>query len=172
MIDRIQDLVRQELTRGARTIGALVAGVTPDEARRRPSPEAWSLLEVVCHLEDEERLDFRPRLDSVLHRPGEPWAPIDPAGWVTARRYNERDLGEALRGFLAERERSLAWLDTLAAPDWSREHRASFGPITAGDLLASWAAHDLLHTRQLVELGRARLLAQTAPYRTQYAGDW
>ena len=172
MIGRIQDLVRQELTRGARTIGALVAGVTPDEARRRPSPEAWSLLEVVCHLEDEERLDFRPRLDSVLHRPGEPWAPIDPAGWVTARRYNERDLGEALRGFLAERERSLAWLDTLAAPDWSREHRASFGPITAGDLLASWAAHDLLHTRQLVELGRARLLAQTAPYRTQYAGDW
>ena len=137
MIGRIQDLVRQELTRGARTIGALVAGVTPDEARRRPSPEAWSLLEVVCHLEDEECLDFRPRLDSVLHRPGEPWAPIDPAGWVTARRYNERDLGEALRGFLAERERSLAWLDTLAAPDWSREHRASFGPITAGDLLAS-----------------------------------
>lgn len=164
--------MRRELAQGAKTIAALVAGVGHDEARRRPSPEAWSLLEVVCHLEDEERLDFRPRLDSVLHRPGEPWAPIDPAGWVTARRYNERDLGEALRGFLAERERSLAWLDTLAAPDWSREHRASFGPITAGDLLASWAAHDLLHTRQLVELGRARLLAQTAPYRTQYAGDW
>lgn len=164
--------MRRELAQGARIIAALVAGVGRDEARRRPSPEAWSLLEVVCHLEDEERLDFRPRLDGVLHRPGEPWTPIDPAGWVTARHYNERDLGEALRGFLAERERSLAWLDTLAAPDWSREHHASFGPITAGDLLASWAAHDLLHTRQLVELRYACLLAQTEPYRTQYAGDW
>ena len=164
--------MRRELAQGAHSIAALVAGVSAEEARRRPSPEAWSLLEVVCHLEDEEREDFRPRLDGVLHRPGESWTPIDPADWVTARRYNERDLGEALQGFLTERERSLAWLDALAAPEWSREHRASFGPITAGDLLASWAAHDLLHTRQLVELRRARLLARTAPYRTQYAGDW
>jgi hypothetical protein len=166
------EIVRRELARGAESIRTLVAGVTPDEARRRPEPEAWSPLEVVCHLLDEEREDFRPRLDVVLHRPEAAWARIDPAGWVTARRYNERDLDETLAGFLAERERSLAWLATLAAPDWSREYRASFGPITAGALLASWAAHDLLHTRQLLELRRARLLALTAPHSTQYAGDW
>jgi hypothetical protein len=146
--------------------------VADDKARRRPAPEAWSLLEVICHLHDEEREDFRPRLDLVLHRPQDTWTRIDPAGWITARRYNERDLAEALQGFLVERERSLAWLGSLAAPDWSREYQAPFGRITAGDLLASWAAHDLLHTRQLVELRRARLLAQAAPYSTQYAGDW
>lgn len=77
-----------------------------------------------------------------------------------------------LSEFLAERERSLAWLAGLSAPDWSSEYQASFGPITAGDLAASWAAHDLLHTRQLLELRRVRLLALTAPHRTQYAGDW
>ncbi|HUM14909.1 MAG TPA: DinB family protein [Candidatus Nitrosotalea sp.] len=166
------DVVRRELARGAETIAALAAGVADDEARRRPAPEAWSLLEVICHLHDEEREDFRPRLDLVLHRPQDTWTRIDPAGWITARRYNERDLAEALQGFLVERERSLAWLGSLAAPDWSREYQAPFGRITAGDLLASWAAHDLLHTRQLVELRRARLLAQAAPYSTQYAGDW
>lgn len=166
------DLVRRELAQGAETIVALAAGVSAEEARQRPAPDAWSLLEVVCHLHDEEREDFRPRLDIVLHRPQETWTPIDPGGWVTARRYNERVLAEALQGFRIERERSLAWLDGLVAPDWSREYQASFGPITAGDLLASWAAHDLLHTRQLVELRRARLLMQTAPHRTQYAGDW
>lgn len=164
------DLVRRELAQGAETIAALVAGVSPDEAHRRPTPDAWSLLEVLCHLHDEEREDFRPRLDVVLHRPQEIWAPIDPAGWVTARRYHERDLQEALRGFLAER--SLAWLGGLVAPEWGREYEASFGRISAGDLLASWAAHDLLHTRQLVELRRARLLTLTEPCRTQYAGDW
>jgi DinB family protein len=166
------DLVRRELAQGAATIAALVAGVNPDEARQRPAPDAWSLLEVVCHLLDEEREDFRPRLDIVLHRPDDAWTPIDPAGWVTARRYNEHDLREALQGFVVERESSLSWLDGLVAPDWNREYEASFGRISAGDLLASWAAHDLLHTRQLVELRRARLLIQTAPYRTQYAGDW
>ena len=102
------DLVRRELAQGAETIAALVAGVTAEEARRRPAPDAWSLLEVVCHLHDEEREDFRPGLDVVLHRPQEAWVRIDPGGWVTARRYNERDLAEALPGFLLERERSLA----------------------------------------------------------------
>ena len=166
------DFLRRELAQGAETIGGLVAGVSPAEARVRPASEAWSLLEVVCHLHDEEREDFRPRLDVVLHRPEEAWARIDPAGWVSERRYNERDLGEALQGFLIERERSIAWLAGLSAPDWSREYRAPFGPITAGDLLASWAAHDLLHTRQLLELRHARLLALAAPHRTRYAGDW
>lgn len=166
------DFVRRELAQGAEVIAALVAGVGADEARWRPAPDAWSLLEVVCHLHDEEREDFRPRLDIVLHRPHEAWARIDPGGWVSARRYNERVLAEALQEFLLERERSLAWLGSLTAPEWSREYQASFGSITAGDLLASWAAHDLLHIRQLVELRRARLLTQTAPHRTQYAGDW
>ena len=166
------DALRRELAQGAETIQALVLGVSAAEVRARPAPDAWSVVEVVGHLLDEEREDFRPRLDVVLHRPHETWPPIDPAGWVTARGYNDRDLGPTLSEFLAERERSLTWLAGLGAPDWSREYRASFGSITAGDLAASWAAHDLLHARQLLELRRARLLALTAPHRTQYAGDW
>jgi hypothetical protein len=166
------DVLRRELAQGAETIHGLVVGVSAAEARVRPEPAAWSILEVVAHLLDEEREDFRPRLDVVLHRPHETWAPIDPAAWVTARGYNDRELAATLSAFLAERERSLTWLAGLTAPDWSREYQASFGPITAGDLAASWAAHDLLHTRQLLELRRARLLTLTAPHATRYAGDW
>ncbi|MGH7400099.1 MAG: DinB family protein [Candidatus Rokuibacteriota bacterium] len=166
------DALRRELAQGAETIQGLVVGVSAAEARARPEATAWSILEVVAHLLDEEREDFRPRLDLVLHRTHETWSPIDPAAWVTARGYNDRDLPLTLSEFLGERERSLAWLAGLSAPDWSREYQASFGPITAGDLAASWAAHDLLHTRQLLELRRVRLLALTAPHRTQYAGDW
>jgi hypothetical protein len=129
-------------------------------------------MEVLGHLLDEEKLDFRARLDLVLHRPDEEWPRIDPEAWVIEHQYNARELAETLQAFLAERQRSLAWLGTLTAPDWTREYRAPFGPITAGDLLASWAAHDVLHTRQLVELRRARLLANTEPHRTQYAGEW
>jgi len=164
--------LRDELARTAATVRALLAGVTPEEARVRPVPEAWSILEVVCHLLDEEREDFRPRLDLVLHRAADPWVPIDPAGWVTARRYNERDLAESLAAFLAERERSLAWLAALSPPDWSRAYAAPSGRITAGELAASWPAHDLLHTRQLLELRWARLQSAAAPYRTAYAGEW
>jgi hypothetical protein len=166
------DTVRDQLARGGEIVAALVAGVSASEARVRPAPDAWSILEVLAHLRDEEQEDFRPRLDVVLHRPEATWTRIDPAAWVVERRYNEGDLAETLLAFRAAREQSLAWLGGLAAPDWSREYRAPFGAITAGDLLASWAAHDLLHARQLLELRRARLLTEAAPHRTQYAGDW
>jgi len=39
-------------------------------------------------------------------------------------------------------------------------------------MLSAWAAHDNLHTRQLVELRRGRILRITEPYHVEYAGDW
>ena len=68
----------------------------------------WSTLEVVCHLYDEEREDFRQRLDIILHRPEAKWPPIDPVGWVSARKYNERDLAQSLAEFLARGARERA----------------------------------------------------------------
>lgn len=160
------------LESGAPAVAALVTGVADGAARLRPGPEDWSILEVVAHLLDEEREDFRPRLDVVLHRPGEAWSPIDPQGWVASRAYNERDPAETLAAFLGEREASLAWLRGLASPDWEARYEAPWGPIRAGDLLAAWAAHDTLHLRQLVELRRFLDEAASIPYDPAYAGAW
>jgi len=156
----------------AACIRGLVEGITAEQARRRPDPESWSVLEVVNHLWDEEREDFRVRIDYTLHRPGEPWPGINPGGWVTERRYNERDLAESLNGFLLSREASLAWLRGLVSPNWETTVQTHWGPITAGDLFAAWVAHDLLHIRQLVELRWALIQAEVAPRDTQYAGQW
>jgi hypothetical protein len=166
------ETLHQEFVHNAEVIRTLVVGLTPAEARFQPLPESWSVLEVICHLYDEEREDFRPRLDTILHRPAEKWAPIDPEGWVTTRRYNERDLSEALNGFLVERDKSLAWLRKLTVPNWEAEYMAPFGVIRAGDMVASWVAHDMLHIRQLVELRYGRILSLTEPYAVRYAGEW
>jgi DinB family protein len=165
-------VLRRELAYGLEIVRQLVAGVSQVEARLKPTPETWSILEVLAHLYDEEREDFRPRLDIALHRPEEKWQKIDPAGWVTTRKYNDRDIVQTLDGLLIEREKSLTWLHGLSEPNWDAEYPAPFGLIKAGDLLASWVAHDNLHTRQLVELKRSRVLGLVAPYRVQYAGDW
>jgi hypothetical protein len=162
----------RELALGAEIIRQLVAGVTPEEARAKPAPESWSTLEVICHLYDEEREDFRQHLDLILHRPNDPWPRIDPQGWVAQRGYNQRDLTEMLGKFLAERDLSLDWLRNLKQPDWEIEYHSQFGSMKAGDMLSSWVAHDNLHTRQLVELRRARLVQMTQPFEIQYAGEW
>ncbi|MBX2999903.1 MAG: DinB family protein [Caldilineaceae bacterium] len=160
------------LAQNAERIRALVAGISNEQARWRPGPEEWSMLEVINHLYDEERHDFPVRVDYALRRRGESWPNIDPQGWVTERRYNERDLAESTQNFLNRRQESLAWLRALSDPDWDAIYSAPFGEIRAGDLFASWVAHDILHMRQLVELHWAYTTLKLEPYSTQYAGDW
>jgi hypothetical protein len=74
----LEHLARR-MASGAQATRDLTHGVPDEQARWRPDPESWSILEVVNHLYDEERLDFRVRLDRVLHHPGKPWSPIDPS---------------------------------------------------------------------------------------------
>ena len=162
----------QELAYGADIIPALVRGVTPAEAQVRPTPESWSILEVIGHLIDEERHDFRQRVDLTLNHPGEEWPPIHPGAWVTERKYNERDLGQSLNEFLAERRQSLAFLKGLTSPNWDATHLSPFGERKAGGLLVSWVAHDHLHIRQLVELKRLKVEQIALPYDISYAGEW
>jgi len=154
-------------------IMALVAGASDEQMRWKPSPDDWSILEVLNHLIDEEREDFRQRLDFTLHRPGEPWPPIDPPNWVIERRYNERDPDESRIAFQAERAYSLGWLRGLIAPDWRLNYSHPIaGLITAGDLLVSWVAHDTLHIRQLAGLHHAYLAVVAPDADIRYAGEW
>ncbi|MCB0125823.1 MAG: DinB family protein [Caldilineaceae bacterium] len=165
--------IARQLTQQAQTIRTLVEQVTLEQARWKPRADDWSILEVVNHLYDEEREDFRQRIDYLLHKPGEEAPSIDPQGWVTARAYNERDLVPSLQNFLDERNQSVAWLHNLRDPDWSASytHPAGF-TITAYDFLVNWAAHDLLHLRQLVELHYAWHKHQVGETSLAYAGDW
>src|SRR4051812_15258871 len=117
----------QDLAHGADIIRVLVFGVTQAEAQVKPTPETWSILEVICHLIDEERDDFRLRVDLTLNRPGETWPPIHPGAWVTERKYNERDLEQSLSEFLAERGKSLVFLKGLASSDWNTSHTSEYG---------------------------------------------
>jgi hypothetical protein len=166
------DRITRQLAYQAEAICALVEGVLDAQARWKPGPDDWSILEVIHHLVDEEIEDFRAHLDHILHRADQPWPRIDPGGWVTQRRYNEQDPAAVLAKFLAARQESLAWLATLGAADWQAAIAMPWGSLTAGDMLASWAAHDLLHLRQLAELHYAWTRQAVAPFSVEYAGDW
>lgn len=149
----------------------LVTGVSPEQARWKPDPDRWSILEVINHLYDEERGDFRAHLDQLLHDPGADWLPIDPMGWLIERRYNERDLDMSLERFLVERRASLEWLEGLDAPDWELGMEAPWGAkMRAGDMLASWVVHGQWHIEQLIRLRRDYTIEKAHPYSADYAG--
>ena len=56
------DGLRERLRANADVIAAQVAGVSDEQARWKPDPAQWSILEVMSHLADEEIEDFRARL--------------------------------------------------------------------------------------------------------------
>lgn len=161
-----------EFTNSTEMLRALLTGVGGEEARAKPSKGSWSILEVTCHLYDEEREDFREHLDFILHRQHEQWHPIATQAWVKERKYNEQDFGKMKTKFFRERAKSLAWLKSLKNADWNTNYKSKYGSMRAGDMFASWVAHDNLHIRQLAELRRWHIERKTKPYMIRYAGEW
>ncbi len=163
----------RSMTQFPAILSALVEGLSGQAWRRKPDSGKWSILEIVCHLRDEEREDFRLRLQLTVTEPGTPWPPIDPVAAAVERKYNQQDPQTVLDDFLHERRDSLTWLHGRANIDWNItcEH-AKLGVFHAGDLLAAWAAHDLLHMRQITRRLYESLAASSHPYKTGYAGDW
>jgi hypothetical protein len=151
----------------------LLTSIDGGDARWKPPSGAWSILEVVNHLLDEETRDFRSRLESTLTDPRKPWPPNDPEQWARDGRYNERDLTDSVAKLVAERGNSLQWLRWLRNPDWSAAyHHPKAGPVTAGSLLASWAAHDALHLRQIAKRLYEMSVRDGGVYSVAYAGEW
>ncbi len=150
-----------------------VAGLDAGDARWRGPGGEWSVLEIVTHLADEEVEDFRTRVAMTLRDPDAQWPPIDPEGAAVERRYNDGNLAVATDRFVTERRGSIGWLRGLRDPDWGRTYtHASLGPIRAGDILASWAAHDALHLRQIAKRRYQLIGRDSGAYGTAYAGSW
>jgi hypothetical protein len=161
-----------ELSRNRQVFSDLLAEVAKEQVLWKSHPEKWCLLEIVCHLYDEEREDFRARLKHVLETPNNPLPSINPVGWVTERKYLQQDYQEKLKGFLEERKNSIAWLQSLSNPPWYNAYmHPKFGAMTAKMFLTNWVAHDYLHFRQITKL-KYDYLAQISGETLDYAGAW
>ena len=163
------------LTRFPDILRAIVAPLDEGTLRRRGGADgaAWSIVEIVCHLADEEVEDFRARLELTLRDPSADWPGIDPEGAARSRAYQDQNPHQALDRFLLARRVNLAWLASHRDAEWSRAKvHPRLGTLRAGDLLASWAAHDLLHLRQIVKRLYESVNAASEPYETEYAGRW
>ncbi|MHB1356968.1 MAG: DinB family protein [Anaerolineae bacterium] len=167
----IQDLIRQ-LASNVHAIHALVETVPDVQAQWKPDTDTWCLTEVMGHIYNEERGDFRPHIKGLLSDPSQPWEASNQP-WVVVE-----DFHQALEGFITERQASIAWLKTLESPDWNVKAEMTFGPanepmtLSAGDVLVSWVEHDYLHIRQINELLHAWNAREALPYSVDYAGGW
>lgn len=167
------EVLMQRLQATPEVLDALLKSVSLETARWKPTPERWSMLEVVCHMADEERKDFRPRLKSLLFDTpsGLSITPLDPPTWVIEGNYNARDLPTAIEDYRSERALSFKWLSTLPEV-LDLERRLPDTKMTAGVVFHSWLAHDYLHIRQITRLHYDFLEFEAGSFKIDYAGEW
>jgi len=165
-------LIYNELARNKDVFYNLLKDISKREYIWSQEKGKWCLLEIVCHLYDEEKEDFRTRVKCVLDDPNIPPPAFNPLVWVKERNYIDQDYNQVLDNFLAEREKSVSWLNSLKSPKWDNTyHHPKIGPMSAQLFLSNWLAHDYLHIRQIVKL-KFDLLKQISKESLNYAGNW
>jgi len=142
-----QSLAVQAAT--AKKLERLIKGVPTSKLRKRPSPDKWSVGEILAHLADAEIVGaFRMRL--ILGAPGAPVAAFDQDSWVTSGHYDKRDPRKSIEQFRAVREANLALLKSLTPEQWKHYGMHSErGEETIEHIVRMFAGHDINHLQQI-----------------------
>lgn len=118
---------------------------------RNEGENTWTVFDVVGHLIHGERTDWVPRIQRILEfGDSKAFEPFDRL--AQQRESAGKTLPDLLDEFAHLRNENIAKLRAfnLQPSDFSRRGlHPSLGPTTLGNLLATWAAHDLTHLHQI-----------------------
>ncbi len=130
-------------------LARLVKGVPTAKLRKRPSPDKWSVAEILAHLADVE-IVVGWRMRSILGAPGTPIQAFDQDAWVTAGHYAKRDPRKSIELHRVVREANLALLKSLSSDQWKHYgQHAERGQESIERIVGMIAGHDVNHLRQI-----------------------
>jgi hypothetical protein len=137
----------------AANVKAILSEQEAVQWEKRPSPDQWSLTEIMCHLRDVEREVYHVRFRNLIAAENAFLPGASPDEWAEERGYAEQDGREALQTFLEARKETLELLRSMSAETWQRQgQHAFFGPTTLHELVYLSVRHDDLHWEQIRSL--------------------
>jgi tRNA-binding protein len=133
-------------------IQALITGVAATALSRKPSPDKWSITEIIAHLADAE-LVFGYRLRMIFTVPGTHLQAFDPDRFASTFDYQSCDAHTSAELFAAARMGTLGMLRRVAPVlmDNAGTHD-EWGTETARSLVRLEAGHDTNHFAQIERL--------------------
>jgi uncharacterized damage-inducible protein DinB len=130
-------------------LAAATAGLDEERLRRPERPGKWSVAEVVAHLADSE-LVWGYRLRRVLADERPNITGYDQDLWASRLRYREVAVPDALATFNALRAANVRLLRAASPEDLARVGvHSERGEESVAHMLRLYAAHDLVHRRQI-----------------------
>ena len=130
-------------------LDTLLANASDEQLTRRPSPNKWSIGEILAHLaEDEIATAWRYR--QMVEHNGIELPGFDQDLWARLGDYGSRTPQDSLALFRLLRAANLQFLSQLSPEQWecSGTH-AERGRITVRDLALHMAGHDANHIDQI-----------------------
>ena len=135
-------------------LASLIDGLSPEQIARRPSPDKWSIQEIVAHLADDELVGGY-RLRMILSSSGTDIQAFDQDIWARTGRYDTIDVRSSLELFRVLRQSNLALLRSLDADEWEKFGvHAERGVETVRDIAMYFAGHDINHFNQIEAIRR------------------
>jgi DinB superfamily len=154
------------LSRTPTALNALLRDLPESLTHSNEGPNTWSAFDVVGHLIHAEHTDWIPRATMILkHGESETFRPFNREGQT--EKSQGKSLPQLLDEFAAARAESLAQLRAMNLQPHDLDRRGrhpNFGPVTLGQLLATWAAHDLTHLHQLTRLMACQYREAVGPW--------
>lgn len=157
---------REVLSRTPDALRAMLAGLSGGWLHGDEGPATWSPYQVVGHLTHIEECDWIDRTRVILeHGTSRPFDPVDREAGFT--RFEGWTMEQLLDRFAEVRAANLETLGTLVrAEDLDRRGvHPTFGEVTLGQLLATWVAHDMNHTGQIVKAMAKQYTHAVGPWR-------
>jgi hypothetical protein len=155
------------LARTPGTLEALLRGLPDEWTHANEGGASWSAIDAVGHLIYADREDWIPRARRILEfGVSKPFEPFDRQGHV--RECQGKSLGELLDEFAHVRHEKLGELHALNLQPADLEKRGrhpALGTVTLGELLATWAAHDLTHLHQISRIMARQYGEEAGPFR-------
>ncbi len=159
------------LERTPSTLRALLSGLPAPWLNRHEGEGTFGAYEVLGHLIHGEKTDWVPRVKLILeHGDARPFVPFDRRGFSSE--LLRTPIVELLSEFERLRASNLLYLRSLALTPSQMGLKGlhpELGPVTLGQLLATWAVHDLNHVGQLVRVMSRRYEKAVGPWK-QYLG--
>ena len=153
------------LERTPASLQALLDGLPGQWTEATEGEETWSPYDVVGHLVHGEHTDWIPRARHILAGDTRPFDPFD--RWAQFTESEGKTLSEMLTTFAELRKENLHALRemNLVESDFMRTGvHPEFGVVTLGQLLSTWAVHDLDHIVQISRVMAKAYSSQTGPW--------
>ena len=130
-------------------LAQLIDGVPTEQLRERPSPDKWSVAEVLAHLSEAE-ITSSWRYRQIIEHDGCSLPGYDQELWARLGGYAIRKPETSMQLFRLLREENLQMFDKLTPAEWQRRGiHTERGEMTVRDLAVQIAGHDLNHVAQI-----------------------